>query len=79
MTLRKINYSKSYDYVPLPLPFWALRYRPLPFSGQRYPTLLNVTSTLPTVTHSYRILPLLALQALPTEIYCVLYRYLKFY
>ena len=40
------------------------RYRPLPFSGQRYPTLRNVTSTLPTVTDCYQILPLLALQAL---------------
>jgi hypothetical protein len=40
------------------------RYRSLPFSGQRYPTLLNVTSTLPTVTDRYRIFLLLALQAL---------------
>ena len=62
----QIDYSKSYDYVPLP--FWALRYRPLPFSGQRYPTLRNVTPTLPTVTDRYRILPLLALQALPIVI-----------
>jgi len=26
----------------------------LPFSGQRYPTLRNVTSTLPTITDRYR-------------------------
>ena len=38
--------------VPLPLPLPS-RYRPLPFSGQRYPTLRNVTSTLPTVTYHY--------------------------
>ena len=38
--------------------FWAnLRYRPLQFSGQRYPTLRNVTSTLPTVSNRYRSLP----------------------
>jgi hypothetical protein len=43
--------------VTVPLPFWALRYRPLPFSGQRYPTLLNVTPTLPTVTDRYYPLP----------------------
>ena len=52
------SYSRSYEYVPLPLPsgyrpvtvplpFWALRYRPLQ-----------------AVTDRYRILPLLALQAL---------------
>ena len=50
--------------VTVPLPFWVLRYRPLPLSGRRYPTLRNVTPTLPTVTGRYRILPLLALQAL---------------
>jgi hypothetical protein len=77
-----LRISKSYDFVPLPLPSryhpvtvplpLPSRYHPvtvfgspLPFSGQRYPTSLNVTSTLPTVTDRYRILPLLALQALP--------------
>ncbi len=61
-TIEVMNMSR-YRYRPVtsPLPFWTLRYRPLPFSGQRYPTLLNVTPTLPTVTSRCRILLLLAL------------------
>ena len=39
-----------YRPITIPLTFVALRYRPLPF----YPTLHNVTSTLPTVTYRYR-------------------------
>ncbi len=46
-----------YRPVTVSLPFLGLRYRPLPFSDQRYPKLLNVTSTLPTVTDLYRSLP----------------------
>ena len=53
-----------YRPVTVPLPFWALRYRPLPFSGQRYTTLHQRYRPLQTVTDRYRILPLLALQAL---------------
>jgi hypothetical protein len=53
-TVEVMNMSR-YRYRPVtsPLPFWALRYRPLPFLDQRYPTLLNVTPTLPTVTNRY--------------------------
>ena len=40
-------------YRNRPVTVWALRYRPLPFSGQRYPTLRNVTPTLPTITDRY--------------------------
>ena len=42
-------YSKSYDFVPLPLPWLTV--------GHRYPTLLNVTTTLPNVTDGYWPLP----------------------
>ena len=78
----KNKYSRSYDYVPLPLPS---RDRPVTVLGPTLPTvtvfgptLPNVTQRytnvtdryrpLPTVTDRYRILPLLALQALPIVI-----------
>ena len=67
----KINYSRSYEYVPLPLPS---RYRFGPYVTDRYRFRANVTQRyatlhqryrpLQTVTDRYRILPLLALQAL---------------
>jgi hypothetical protein len=50
ITVEVMNMSR-YRYRPVT--FWALRYRPLPFSGQPYPTLRNVTPTLPTVTDRY--------------------------
>ncbi len=68
-------YSKSYDNVPLPLPS---RYRFRPSVTDRYRFRANVTQRyatlhqryrpLQTVTERYRILPLLALQALPIVI-----------
>ena len=48
----KVMIMSRYRPVTSPLPFWALRYRPLQ-----------------TVTDRYRILPLLALQALQTHVY----------
>ena len=47
--LKIINTIK--DFVPLQ--FWALRYRLLPFSGQRYPTLRNMTYSDINVTERY--------------------------
>ena len=68
---RKNHYSRSYEYVPLPLPS---RYRFGPYVTDRYRFRANVTQRyatlhqryrpLQTVTDRYRILPLLALQAL---------------
>ena len=71
MTLNYNCYSKSYEYVPLPLPS---RYRPVTVLGPTLrtvtvfgPTLPNVTHRdgplheryppLPIVTHRYRSLP----------------------
>ena len=44
-----------YRYLPVnvPLQFWALRYRSLPFSGQRYSKLRNVTYRVTSVTDRY--------------------------
>ena len=65
-------YSKSYDYVPLPLPS---RYHPVTVLGPTLPTvnvfgptLLNVTERYTNVTDRYR--PLLTV----TEFY----RYLRY-
>ena len=56
----KEEYSKNYDFVPFALPCLGIRYWLLPFCGQRYTTLLIVTTPLPyrsqpfpTVHHRY--------------------------
>ncbi len=59
------EYSRSYAYVPLPFPS---RYRCSVTVTHRRPPLPTVTDRygpFTTVTDRYRILPLLALQALP--------------